>query len=432
MTAGLALLASVIALAVPALTEPAMAQDTTRTGVHIGLNYQPGTKPGVLVLPIAGAGGDSAHTIIQRDLDFADAMNVITGIDQGLGDAAVNFPLVEKLGAAAVVQASLAPASLHVIVYDVAKKRVLSTKDFAMPATPGNADWRMVVHDASDWVQQAITGSHGVAATRIAFIRDGQIYITDTDGADTRPVTQKGGGPLSPQWHPTGRYLAYSFFAPRGTQIAVLDLTTGSARALSATPTGLNSTPAFTPDGNSIVYTHGDENGTDLYLVPAFSSDPARRITVGHGTDNTQPTFSPDGRRLAFTSGRSGHPEVYIVNIDGTEPDLLTPFQFGDDIYRASPNWSPDGRLVAFESRVNGRFQIETIALRDRTVKQLTSDGINEDPKWAPDSRHLVFTSNRSGVRQLFILDSESGRTRQLTLGGPARLSAWSRSLGSP
>ena len=141
---------------------------------------------------------------------------------------------------------------------------------------------------------------------------------------------------------------------------------------------------------------------------------------------------SPDGRRLAFTSGRSGHPEVYIVNIDGTEPDLLTPFQFGDDIYRASPNWSPDGRLVVFESRVNGRFQIETIALRDRTVRQLTSDGINEDPKWAPDSRHVVFTSNRTGVRQLFILDSESGRTRQLTLGGPARLSAWSRALGSP
>jgi TolB protein len=123
---------------------------------------------------------------------------------------------------------------------------------------------------------------------------------------------------------------------------------------------------------------------------------------------------------------------VYIVNIDGTEPDLLTPFQFGDDIYRASPNWSPDGRLVVFESRVNGRFQIETIALRDRTVRQLTSDGINEDPKWAPDSRHVVFTSNRTGVRQLFILDSESGRTRQLTLGGPARLSAWSRSMGSP
>lgn len=425
--AGLALVAMAIAAAIPAA-----AQDTSRTGVHIGLNYQPGTKPGVIVLPIVGVGGDTAHAMIQRDLDYADAMNVISDIGPGLDGVTVNYALVQKLGAAAVVQALLTPSSLHVIVHDVGKRRVLMTRDYSLPATVGAADWRMVIHDAADWIQQAITGSRGVAATRIAFIRDGQIYITDTDGADTRPVTQKGGGPLSPQWHPTGRFLTYSFFAPRGTQIAVVDLTSGGARALTATPTGLNSTPTFSPDGNSIVYTHGEENGTDLYLVPAFGSDPARRITVGHGTDNTQPTFSPDGRRLAFTSGRSGHPEVYITNVDGTEPDLLTPFQFGDDIYRASPNWSPDGRLVAFESRVNGRFQIETIALRDRSVKQLTSDGINEDPKWAPDSRHLVFTSNRTGVRQLFILDSESGRTRQLTFGGPARLSAWSRSLGSP
>ena len=209
----------------------------------------------------------------------------------------MNFALVEKLGAAAVVQASLAPASLHVIVYDVAKRRSLLTRDFAVPATPGAADWRMAIHDASDWIQQAITGSRGIAATRIAFIRDGQIYITDTDGADTRPVTQKGGGPLSPQWHPTGRYLTYSFFAPRGTQIAVLDLTTGSAHALAATPTGLNTTPVYSPDGNSIVYTHGDENGTDLYLVPAFGNDAG--ATDHGGSRHRQYAADVQSRRTA-------------------------------------------------------------------------------------------------------------------------------------
>jgi TolB protein len=290
----------------------------------------------------------------------------------------------------------------------------------------------MAIHAASDWTQQNITGTQGTAATRVAFVRDGQLYITDSDGADTRAVTQKGGGPLSPSWHPSGRSLTYSYFSPRGTLIAVLDLTAGAARPVNATPTGLNTTPVFSPDGNSIAYTHGDENGTDLYLVPVAGTDPARRITVGHGTDNTQPTFSPDGHRVAFTSGRSGHPEVYITDVDGTEPELLTPFQLGDDIYRASPNWSPDGRLIAYESRIGGQFQIETIGLRDRAVKQITSDGVNEDPKWAPDSRHLVFTSNRTGVRQLFVLDVESGRTRQLTFGGPARLASWSRPLATP
>jgi TolB protein len=62
-------------------------------------------------------------------------------------------------------------------------------------------------------------------------------------------------------------------------------------------------------------------------------------------------------------------------------------------------------------------------------VKQLTTDGSNEDPSWAPDARHLVFSSTRGGVRQLYVIDVESGRTRQLTRGDAARLPAWSPRL---
>ena len=117
------------------------------------------------------------------------------------------------------------------------------------------------------------------------------------------------------------------------------------------------------------------------------------------------------------------------MDADGTNAELLTPFNFGDQNYRSNPDWSPDGRLIAFQSQIGGRFQIMTIALRDRSIKQHTSEGQNEDPAWAPDGRHLVFTSSRSGTRQLWVLDAESGRARQLTRGGGARLSAWSGRL---
>src|SRR5687768_4849329 len=71
--------ALVALLAAAALLPPRAAaaqQDTTR-GVRIGLTYRAGTRPGVVVLPVAGVGGDSLQAILERDLDFGDRVTVL-------------------------------------------------------------------------------------------------------------------------------------------------------------------------------------------------------------------------------------------------------------------------------------------------------------------------------------------------------------------
>ena len=413
-----------------ASASPMLAQDTTQRGVRIGLTYQAGSRPGVMVLPIRGAAGDSVRTIIERDLDYGDRVTVLTGAAAAnpAGGSAINYRLMSQLGAAAIVQATVTATGLHVAVHDVANQSVLQVEDFPLPSNSGSSAWRSAVHAVSDRIEQWLTGTLGIANTKILFVRSGRIYSIDSDGANETAVTEAGPA-LSPAWHPSGQHIAYSVMGERGTQVYIRDLRTGQARRLVATPGGLNITPAFSPDGRTLVYAHGMDEGTDLVMAQAFETTPGRRITVGRGTDNVSPSFSPDGRRIAFTSGRSGHPEVYIMDADGTNAELLTPFNFGDQNYRSNPDWSPDGRLIAFQSQIGGRFQIMTIALRDRSIKQHTSEGQNEDPSWAPDGRHVVFTSSRSGTRQLWVLDVESGRARQLTRGAGARLAAWSGRL---
>ncbi|HEU4565945.1 MAG TPA: hypothetical protein VFS05_14900 [Gemmatimonadaceae bacterium] len=422
-----ALLGAMLALHAAALA----AQDTTRREVRIGLTYTPGVKPGVAVLTIAGAGGDSLRAILERDLDFSDRIEVLgrSASDGMAGDGrAPNYSLWRKLGAAAVVQGAMTPGGARITLHDVSQGKVLQTRDFALPAGGDSRAWRLAAHGVSDEIERWITGRRGIAQTRILYVRGKQVYVIDSDGAGETALTD-GATALSPAWHPSGRQIAYSTLGARGSEIQVKDLATGQTRTLAGASGGLNITPEWSPDGRSIVFSQARESGADIVMVDAQGGGAVRRLTVARGTDNVSPSFSPDGRRIAFVSSRPGHPEIYTMDADGASAELLTPYQFGEPSYRSSPAWSPDGRLVAFQARVNGNFQIMTINLRDQSMRQLTSDGINEDPSWAPDGRHLVFTSSRSGTKQLWVLDIETGRTRQLTRSGGARLSAWSRAL---
>ncbi|HEX5580489.1 MAG TPA: hypothetical protein VFX39_02860 [Gemmatimonadaceae bacterium] len=411
---------------------PAAAQEPTSPGVSIGLNYDVTSKPGVLVLPVSGAAGDSVRAILMRDLDFGDRVTIIGNPETPSespvpAGAATNYPLYQRLGAHAVVQASLTTGGLAVSVHDVGRKKVARTRSFPITAPANSADWRMQLHGVSDELEAWITGQRGIASTLIAFARGDDMFVTHSDGAVTTPVPTPGGRPMSPAWGPDGRFMVYALMGDAGTEVLLRDFVAGRTRRISERPS-LNATPAVSPDGRWIVFSHASDIETDLYVMPV-EGGPRRRITVG-GRNNISPSFSPDGRRVAFASGRTGRPEIWTADVEGGTVEPLTPFLFGDQIDRANPSWSPDNRQVAFQSMVGGRYQILTITLRDRNVRQHTSDGINEDPSWSPDGRHLVFVSTRGGTRQLWVLDTESGRMRQLTRGtSGARMPAWSGRL---
>lgn len=409
---------------------PAFAQDTTR-GVRIGLTYDPGTKPGVVVLPIQGPAGDSLVALLERDFDLSNRLAVVrlaaSPPPAGAGGA-LNYRFYGTVGAAAVVQASVTGRGVHVALHDVAKGAVATVHDFPLTEAAYSRDWRHAVHGIADVIEEWITLRRGIAQTRIAYVRGGDIHIVDFDGEQEQRVPVVGAA-LSPAWHPNGQLLAYNTYGPE-SRIVIHDLRTSRSRDFGAQRNVTNLTPTFTPDGRSLVYSISTENGADLYLMPLEGDAFPRRVTVGRGSENVGPSFSPDGNRITFTSDRTGHPEVYIMDADGTNADIFTAFDFGDQNDRASPDWSPDGRQIAFQSRIDGRFQIFTMSIRDRQPRQLTSEGENEDPSWAPDGRHLVFVSTRTGTRQLWILDTESGKLRQLTRAGGTRLPAWSPRFG--
>ncbi len=290
---------------------------------------------------------------------------------------------------------------------------------------------RLGIHVVSDEIERWITGTRGIAATRIAFIDGTRLKIVDSDGANPRTIPTVGAA-LSPSWHPLGRYLVYVDADDRGTRIAQVDLRTMKPRLLSASNRALNITPVYTKDGKNIVWASGGDSPAELVLASAAGDDTVPQAFVGRtGFETTSPSFSPDGKQVVFMSPRPLTPQLYTMNVNGTGLRLLTPVVAGKRSYRTGADWSPAGDEIAFQQQ-NGDFQVWTIRVKDRVMTQLTNEGENEDPAWAPDGRHLSITRRLGAIgepRGIWVLDERTGRLRQLTVTGDARLSDWSPAL---
>jgi len=415
------------------------AQDTTRVdqGVRVGVDYRPGVRPGLVVLP--GPGLDSVRAIVGRDLDYTDRFEMVTVADASSGAATgrgaaeggggVNYALYKALGAEFAVELAESPGGLTVRLHDLNAGRVRNQQTLGMPSSTGS-DFRLEVHRLSDEIARWASGVAGAAASRLLFVSGGRVYRADSDGEAITPATPAGQTALSPVWSPDGQRIAYTQLGEGRGAVLVQALSSGATFMVPGSQTALNITPAFAPDGRTLAFAHSDERGTDIYTANVIDRCCAQRLTVGRYADNLSPTFSPDGRRIAFISTRAGPPQLYVMAADGTDQELLAPFDFGATGSSNAPEWSPDGASVVFHREVTGSPQIFLVDVGARRVRQLTSSGRNEDPTWAPDGRHVAFISDRSGRRQIWIVDMETGRVRQLATPGAARLPSWSRRLG--
>ena len=401
---------------------PLAAQDPIDRGVRVGITYTAGTRPRLVILP--GAGLDSVRAILQRDLDFSDRFEVLPlESGGGTGGPRVNYQLYRTLGAEYGVDVRSDAAGVVVRLHDIGAGTVRQQQPFALPAqsAPG---FRMAVHRVSDEVVRWVTGTPGVAATRLVVLMNKRAYRVDSDGADVTPVTPASETVLSPTWSPDGRYVAYTRFldgigpdhVARPGHRARRSGCSGPSRSSTSRRPSRPTAGPWPSRGRP------RSGGTDIYAVNVTDQCCLRRLTVGRFADNLSPTYAPDGRRIAFVSTRPGTPQIYAMSSDGTDQELLAPYDYGATGPSNAPEWSPDGASVAFHRDIDRAPQVFILEVGSRRFKQLTSSGRNSDPTWAPDGRHLAFVSDRSGRAQVWIIDTETGRIRQLPLSGEVRL----------
>ena len=287
---------------------------------------------------------------------------------------------------------------------------------------------RVMVHRMIDEIIRQLTGEQGIFQTKIAFITDGtgnkEISLMDVDGFNTQTVTSNGSINISPAWHPNGKSLLYTCFRRRNPDLYQIFLAAKSDILLSNTP-GLNAAPAWSPDGKRIALMMSGGENTEIFLLDSRGKNPLR---LTRSWDNkASPSWSPDGKQIAFVADRSRNPQIYIMDLPTGKIKRLT-YQGN---YNCSPAWSPKGDKIAFAGQERGVFHIYTIRPDGTGLKKLTREGNNEYPSWAPNGRHIVFTS-KSGGRlggnaDLYIMTADGGGPWRVTNSLPNETeSAWS------
>jgi TolB protein len=285
-------------------------------------------------------------------------------------------------------------------------------------------DLRRLAHVAADEIVESLTGSPGIAQTRIAFtsrLGEGkEVYLMDYDGARVRRLTSTGTINLAPAWSPDGRRLTFLSFLGDKPSIYLLS-EDGEVTTLRPEGGELNAAPDFSPAAEELVFSSDRSGNSELYLYD-LTTHRQRRLTFNPGID-TAPCWSPSGNQIAFTSDRSGSPQIYLMNRDGSGVRRLT----WEGRYNESAAWSPDGGRIAFVSRIKGRFEIVVHDLGSGSEKIITSGpGNKENPRWAPDGRHLVFSSDRTGIYSIYTIRDDGTELRRLTRGRPAWTPDWS------
>ena len=169
--------------------------------------------------------------------------------------------------------------------------------------------------------------------------------------------------------------------------------------------------PAYSPDGEWIVFSSSRGGNWDLWLV-SRKTGTLRRLTDHPGHD-WDPAFTPDGKKLLWSSNRSGPFEIWIAEPDGSAPRQLS--RDGKDA--ENPTATPDGQWVVYDSR-NPKHPGLWIIASDGSAARRIVEGSTVHPEVSPDGKHAIYFVHSSEGDHLRVVELQGGTSARFEIPG--------------
>ncbi len=296
-----------------------------------------------------------------------------------------------------------------------------------------HAQIRDAAHAFCDQLVAAVAEKKPMASSKILLVgrRGGgtEVYKCDADGGRLEQLTSDGKLCLSPTWVPGRNAFLYTSWLAGPPAVYKVDLGTKRREPLASYP-GMNNGAVIAPSGSIMALVLSRSGGVDLY-VQNLMTRKLTRLTTSNKVNESSPTWSPDGDSLAYISDEGRVPRLYIMGVGSRQGRRATYYSGVTEC--AAPEWGDNGQ-IAFCGRSAGRYRIYILdpAADPRTsAPQAVSpaDGADyEDPSWAPDGRHVVCTRTAGFKRSLVVLDTLGDDPQPLiAVSGDWYLPHWSK-----
>lgn len=237
-------------------------------------------------------------------------------------------------------------------------------------------------------------------------------------------IEKEGFANYYPQFSPDGSKLAYlsnQDYDYGATAMMVYDMKKKKSKAATAPAT---TNYSWSPDGRKIIYAKRNSEATlygtvlfDLHEYD-FKSEESKQLTENRRAFS--PAYSPDGKSVVYIVNKDGTLNLRLANAKGEDIRPLTSFSNGEQVY--NPKFTPDGKKVIFDYALEEYRKIAGVDVETGTFELMLSEkGIDyRHPFISADGKKMFYASNPTGIFNIYSLDLENKSTKQITnvLGG--------------